>query len=375
MIISIIVYTTMKRLKYPTICSVLYVCIMIISLAKSRFASALLSLPTLRQPAKRSSAFLLFAASTAWAHSSNTTTTSQCGPSHIPEEWLEFDHYNGVTVLLDQIQDAISTTDFAAALQTSLKEWKSQGRKGIWLHIPASQADKIATAVAAGFRFHLVQHPQNTLVLSAWLPSFDDPTTISRLPIGPTHQVGVGCLVFHPHDASKMLVVQEKTGPAAAWSLWKMPTGLTDPGEDIHAAAERELKEETGLDAACQGILQFRQAHPTQLTVQSSQDQKRVYRTNSDLFFVCVLTLKSSEAEIILDACPEEIAAIQWMSVDEYCGQDRWQSSPVYQEMNRVIKDAQRNQIVMQPYTLELGFGRGTNALYHGIRTPPQSQL
>lgn len=351
-----------------------FLCITVmISLVKTRFASALLP-ALIRQPARRSSAFLLFAASssaTALAHS-NTTRPSRCSPSQIPEEWLEFDHYNGITVLLDQVNDVMSATDFAAALRTSLHEWKSQGRKGIWLHIPASQADKVAAAVAAGFRFHLVQHQQNTLVLSAWLPSFDDPTVESRLPIGPTHQVGVGCLLFHPHDSSKMLVVQEKTGPAAAWSLWKMPTGLTDPGEDIHAAAERELKEETGIDADCQGILQFRQAHPTQLTLQS-QEQKRVYRTNSDLFFVCVLKVKN-KAQFVLNACPEEIAAIQWMSVDEYSGQERWQSSPVYQEMNRVIKEAQMSQM-MQPYALELGFGRGTNALYHGLRRPPQSQL
>lgn len=342
-----------------------------ISLAKHRFASALL--PVLRQSPRRSCWLLTAASAAALAHSSNNTTLpmSQCSPSQIPEDWLEFDHYNGITVLLDQV-NAMSSTDFSSALKASLSAWKTQGRKGIWLHVPASQADKIAAAVEAGFRFHLVQHQQNTLVLSVWLPSLDDPTTVSRLPVGPTHQVGVGCLVFHPHDSSQMLVVQEKTGPAAAWGLWKMPTGLTDPGEDIHAAAERELKEETGIDADCQGILQFRQAHPTQLAVQS-RDQKRVYRTNSDIFFVCVLKFKN-EADLRLDACPEEIAAIRWMSVDEYCGQERWQSSPVYQEMNRVIKDAQKSQM-MQPYTLELGFGRGTNALYHGLQHPPQSQL
>jgi ADP-ribose pyrophosphatase YjhB (NUDIX family) len=30
--------------------------------------------------------------------------------------------------------------------------------------------------------------------------------------------------------------------------VWKMPTGLTDTGEDIATSAVRELKEETGLD-------------------------------------------------------------------------------------------------------------------------------
>jgi len=69
----------------------------------------------------------------------------------------------------------------------------------------------------------------------------------SRLPDGPTHQIGIGALVIHP-VSGKMLAVRERSGPAARAKLWKMPTGLTDPGEDIAAAAVRELKEETGLD-------------------------------------------------------------------------------------------------------------------------------
>jgi 8-oxo-dGTP pyrophosphatase MutT (NUDIX family) len=59
--------------------------------------------------------------------------------------------------------------------------------------------------------------------------------------------VGIGALVIHP-VTGKMLAVRERTGPAAKAKLWKMPTGLTDPGEDIAVAAVRELREETGLD-------------------------------------------------------------------------------------------------------------------------------
>lgn len=61
--------------------------------------------------------------------------------------------------------------------------------------------------VEKGFAYHFVKN--NKLILSRWLPN----GVASKLPLGPTHQVGVGTVVFHPSDPSQMLVVQEKTGP------------------------------------------------------------------------------------------------------------------------------------------------------------------
>lgn len=40
-----------------------------------------------------------------------------------------------------------------------------------------------------------------------------------------------------------------------------MVTGLVDQGEDISAAAEREVFEETGVRATFSAVLAFRQAH------------------------------------------------------------------------------------------------------------------
>ncbi len=144
----------------------------------------------------------------------------------------------------------------------------------------------------------------------------------SRLPLGPTHQIGVGAFVLKPDDPSKMLVVQEKTGPAAAYRLWKMPTGLLDPGEDIPDAALRELQEETGLKATMDGIVCFRQAHSS--------------NRSSDLFFVCRMNLDPPNQKWTIQE--DEIADIQWMSVEAYCAQDRWQGSGVYEAMNDTIR-------------------------------------
>ena len=178
----------------------------------------------------------------------------------------------------------------------------------------------------------------------------------------------------------RILVVQEKSGPAATFRLWKLPTGLADPNEDIHDAAIRELYEETGLVGQFDGLLLVRQAHPNVLpttpniTIGASSgstskamttdvgNTKRnpksssVQRKISDLFFICQLSIPQQEQlqsdsssvnddEPIWTACPNEIAAIQWMTVQDYCNQQRWQSSPLYMELNRVILESASTSI------------------------------
>jgi len=205
------------------------------------------------------------------------------------------------------------------------------------------------------------QNREGTLVLSQWLPD-----TPSRLPYGPTHQVGIGALVLHPKDSTKMLVVQELTGPAAARKLWKMPTGLADPGEDVADAAVRELEEETGLKGTFDSIVCFRQAHPTVDRRKSSNAAAA-----SDLFFVCLLRLPEDYSIDHHEAQEEEIAAIDWKSIEEYSSQDLWQGSPLYGEINRIMKRAAQQVDHHKPLPdafveakLPVGFRPGTNSLY-----------
>lgn len=143
---------------------------------------------------------------------------------------------------------------------------------------------------------------------------------------------------------------------AAKWKLWKMPTGLLDPSEDIPEAAVRELQEETGLEGSMDGIICFRQAHRPS--------------SASDLFFVCRLVLKDPAAKWTPQE--DEIADIRWMSVEDYCNQERWQGSPVYEELNGTILKtslaAQKSteSKLISHHRLALGFGTEgqTNALF-----------
>ena len=150
--------------------------------------------------------------------------------------------------------------------------------------------------------------------------------------------VGIGALVIHPLTG-KMLAVQERTGPAAKRKLWKMPTGLTDPGEDIATAAVRELKEETGLDCTFDRIICFRQAHGGLFN-------------RSDMFFVCLCKLAphyeqtlQEGGEVELLPQEEEILMAEWMDMEDYSQQHIWRESPLYKEMNGAMLKAARRGI------------------------------
>ena len=127
--------------------------------------------------------------------------------------------------------------------------------------------------------------------------------------------------------------------PHVTTHQWKMPTGLTDPGEDIATAAIRELKEETGLSCTFDRIICFRQAHGGLFN-------------RSDMFFVCLCKLSpqydkllQEEKEIELRPQEEEILDADWIEMEEYSEQGVWRESPLYREMNGAMLRAARRGI------------------------------
>lgn len=168
-----------------------------------------------------------------------------------------------------------------------------------------------------------------------------------------------------------------KLSKKTARKLWKMPTGLLDPGEDVSMAAVREAKEETGLDCTFHKILCMRQAHGGLFN-------------QSDMFIVCSLHLSSKYHDLLkqneddgdskkydIELTPqeEEIANISWMDVDEFANQPLWQQSPLYKELNGSIQkfvkndryhddDQSSQQHGLIAKTLPVGFRTGEQTIY-----------
>jgi 8-oxo-dGTP pyrophosphatase MutT (NUDIX family) len=149
------------------------------------------------------------------------------------------------------------------------------------------------------FGFYIHHAKKKYVMLVKWT----HPLKSNPIPAPSTHQVGVGALIMRG-DRS-VLLVREVSGPASVGGIWKLPTGLTDPHEDLDHAAVREVKEETGLDCVFDSIVLFRHSHGGCPTLGAG----------SDLFFVCLLSpldesqpLKLQESEI-LDA--------RWVGLEE----------------------------------------------------------
>ncbi|XP_019440027.1 PREDICTED: nudix hydrolase 2 isoform X1 [Lupinus angustifolius] len=202
------------------------------------------------------------------------------------------DDHGGVIVEMDQPMDS---TTFVSILRASISHWKQLGKKGVWIKLPIHLVSLVEALVKEGFWYHHAE--PKYLMLVYWIP--ETPNTI---PANATHRVGVGAFVIN--EKQEVLVVQENSGHFQGTGVWKFPTGVVDPGEDICVAAVREVKEETGVDSEFLEVLAFRQSHIS-------------FFEKSDLFFVCMLQPLSSDIQLQ----KLEIEAAQWMPFEEYAAQ------------------------------------------------------
>ena len=107
------------------------------------------------------------------------------------ESGLSYDHYNGVTLHLDKISKIYPTPvegcknnvpSFIDDLKEALTFWKSEGRRGIWIHVPLNMAHVVPVsdiredsfyALEEILYFVLIQtthyHPPCTGVCGSWI--------------------------------------------------------------------------------------------------------------------------------------------------------------------------------------------------------------
>ncbi|KAF5472641.1 hypothetical protein F2P56_009340 [Juglans regia] len=220
------------------------------------------------------------------------------------------DPFSGVTVAMPPALHPIDAAVFGSLLRSSISRWRQQGKKGIWLKLPIEMVNLVEAAVKEGFLYHHAE--PNYLMLIYWIPG-----GAHTLPANASHRVGIGAFIMN--EKRELLVVQEKYGSLRGKGVWKLPTGTVEEGEDICAAAEREVKEETGIDAEFVEVLTFRQTHKS-------------FFEKSDLFFVCMLRPLS----FAIQKQDSEIEAAQWMPFEEYAAQPYVQKHELMKFINNL---------------------------------------
>ncbi|KAG6514771.1 hypothetical protein ZIOFF_025141 [Zingiber officinale] len=211
------------------------------------------------------------------------------------------DDHGGVVV---EVKDQMDSRTYVSSLRASLEIWRQQEKRGVWIKLPIELASLVQPTVEhldassdpstpvldidpyEGFRYHHAE--PNYLMLVYWIPA-----TQNTLPVNATHRVGVGAFVMN--DKREVLAVQEKSGKFRGSGVWKFPTGVVDPGEDIFAGA---------IDTEFIEVLAFRQCHKS-------------FFDKSDLFFICMLRPISSD----IKKQDSEVEAAEWIPIEQFAAQ------------------------------------------------------
>ena len=191
-------------------------------------------------------------------------------------------------------------------------------------------------------RFHFEVHHARPayFMLTLWLPAFSvSPPHHPAFSIRPHHppfppcslppfaNVALGVGGWVENAQGEVLVVQERTGPTAGRDFWKLPGGLVDHGEDLSAAAVREVMEETGVACDFERVLCVQQSHPGPWGT-------------SSLYAVCRLAPKRGDQQPVRQE--SEIAAARWMDKRALAALPYYQAGLLKTVMQLAVESAER---------------------------------
>lgn len=238
-------------------------------------------------------------------------------------------------------------TTFQTCLKDTISVLQKLEKSSVWVEVPMSRASLIEEMGDLGFRFHHAYG--NTAQLNLWLKDSE-----SMVPEFATTNVGVGAVVVNSRD--EILCVRELRNN---YRPWKIPGGLSELGEHISEAAEREVLEETGIAATFQNILCFRHTHG-------------MANGRSDLYFVCRLDPVEEVDEEGNSSIPNpiaqenEIEKAEWIPLSEYkdmvYGRDGNAAHPM---MSHVMDLYDQNLKLKRTEITSVVPGRKPNPIYH----------
>lgn len=202
---------------------------------------------------------------------------------------LRENHYGACILTGDQLA-VVDADSFRYWFETQHQHLTSKYRL-CWLELPPQATHLLPLMLALGFVYHSFAGTTLTLVMRLQPDAY--------LPLAATHSIGVGGVVFN--QAGEILLIKEQAIGPRAGTHWKLPGGMTEPGEHLIAALEREVQEETGVQACFDGWVALRHHHKGQFGA-------------SNLYLVGRLqTLQTA-----LNPDPVEIAAAGWFDPNSY---------------------------------------------------------
>ena len=193
------------------------------------------------------------------------------------------DAFNGAT--LEVNANHLSADDIRCVMQLLSAAQKSL----VWVTLAKSQSTLVPLFIDQGFVFHLCNEQELTLICRLQENAY--------APFAPTHTLGVGGLV--QNTQGEVLLIRDKWMNGEGF---KIPGGYVDLGESLALAAQREVFEETGIQATFNSIVSVVTKHPHAFG-------------KSNTYIVCQLSPLSTTINI---QDTEEIDVALWMNPADF---------------------------------------------------------